>query len=143
MASRAERNNRPSDDVDDSIAHEGRLRIVYGEHAVGEWSHTAVGRRGTAGTDERSPARTPSRQLQPSMPRRVAAGALSRAGTALKVILGETHAKRRVLERTTPIHTRSVNGGARPIDRQWSWAGRQVRGVDDDVVTTRIREHNR
>src|SRR3989442_249922 len=77
------------------------------------------------------------------MPRRGPAGALSRACAVLKVILGETHAKRRVLERTTPIATRPVNGGARPIDRQWSWAGRQVTGVDDDVVTTRIREHQR
>jgi hypothetical protein len=69
-------------------------------------------------------------------------GALPRACTVLKVILVETHAKRRVMERTMPIHTHPVNGGARSIDRRSSWAERQVRGADD-IVTTRIREYHR
>jgi hypothetical protein len=76
------------------------------------------------------------------MPRRGPAAALERAWTVLKVMVSETHAKGRVLERTTPLDTRSVNGGARGINRR-SWAERQVRGIDNDVVIGRIREHYR
>src|SRR5207249_7265300 len=76
------------------------------------------------------------------MPRRVPATALARAWTVLKVIVTETHTKGRVLERPTPINTRSVNGGTRRIDRR-SWSERLVRDVDDDVVIVRIREHHR
>src|SRR3989442_7182795 len=77
------------------------------------------------------------------MPRRGPAGALPRARTVLKAILVETHAKRRVMEGPMPNDTCPVNGGARPIDQRSSWAERQVRGVVDDVVTARIREHHR
>jgi hypothetical protein len=55
----AERHVRPSDDVDDSIAHERRLGTAYGDLTAGQWSHAALGRRGTAGTDERISAWTP------------------------------------------------------------------------------------
>src|SRR5438105_3724285 len=92
---------------------------------------------------ERSQWLTRDALSQPWMPRRVPTGALSLARPVLKVLLGETHATRRVLERTTPIGTRPVNRGARPINRQWIWARRHVRGVDDDVVTARSREHHR
>ena len=115
--SRAERNIRPSDDVDDSIAQQRRIRNCHGEIA------------------------RPNGLTLPSVAE--ALQALARTWTVLKVILGEAHAKRRVLERSTPIDTCPVNGGARPIDRRWNWAGQQVGGVDDAIVTTRIREHHR
>jgi hypothetical protein len=57
-------------------------------------------------------------------------------------MLAETHAEGRQLERTLPIDAQPVNGGARRIDR-WSWAKRQVSGVDDDVFVVRIRDHYR
>jgi len=37
----------------------GDSETADGELAAREWSHIAVGRKGTAGTDERNPARTP------------------------------------------------------------------------------------
>ena len=73
--------------------------------------------------------------------RRVPAAAFSRACTVVNVILGEAYATRHVLERTRPIDTPPVNGGARRIERQRRWAERQVRGVDDNVVAIRIRGH--
>ena len=76
------------------------------------------------------------------VPRRVTAAALARSCMVRKVMLAETHAEGRRLERTPPIDARPVNGGARRIDR-WSWAKRQVRSVDDDVFVVRIREHYR
>jgi len=60
----------------------------------------------------------------------------------LKVIVAETHAEERRLERTPPINARPVKGGARRINRQ-SWAKRQLRSVDDDVLMVRVREHHR
>jgi hypothetical protein len=59
------------------------------------------------------------------------------------MMLAETHATRRALERTIPIDTRPTSGGARPIARQWNGAGRPVRGVDDDVGTARVPEQHR
>ena len=76
------------------------------------------------------------------VPRRVTAAALARSCMVRKVMLAETHAEGRRLERTPPIDARPVNGGARRIDR-WSWPKRQVRGIDDDVFVVRIREHYR
>ena len=89
---------------------------------------------------------SPSGRREASCDRRCRDGvrpALSRACTILTLNLGETHATRRVLERTTPIDTRPTNGGAGSIDREGSLAGRQVRGVDGHVVIARIREHHR
>jgi hypothetical protein len=60
----------------------------------------------------------------------------------LKVILAETHADGRWLERTPPIDAPPVNGGTRRIVRRM-WANRYVRGVDDDILVVRIREHHR
>src|SRR5207245_9699067 len=73
-------------------------------------------------------------------PRRVTAAALAPFCTVLKLILAETRAQGRGLERTPPINDRSVNGGAGRTDRR-NWAKRQGRGVDDDVLIVRIREH--
>ncbi len=92
----------------------------------------------TKGTRGRTPW-----QLPPWTRRRVAARALTRTCTVLKVILPETHTKKRGLERRTAIDDGPVRGDAGPIDRQLSGPGRHVGGVDDDVVTARIREHHR
>ena len=61
----------------------------------------------------------------------------------LTVILAETHAEERLLERTPPIQARPVKKGARRINRR-SWATRQG-GVDDNVliVRARRRQHRR
>src|SRR5262245_45885432 len=60
------------------------------------------------------------------MTRRGPAGALARACTVLKVILGETHAKRRVLERTMPSLSNSPWICGAP-QRQFSAAMRRIR----------------
>lgn len=41
-----------------------------------------------------------------------------------------------------PIDAPPVNGGTRRIVRRM-WANRYVRGVDDDILVVRIREHHR
>src|SRR6266849_7304307 len=112
------------------------------EHARANRSHTAVGREGTVAAHERKPARTPRGWFQRWVPRRVTAAARARFCTVLKVILAETRADVRGLERTPRIDARPVHGGARRIDRR-SWAKRQVRGVDADVLIVRVREHHR
>jgi len=102
---------------------------------------TRLGRSGREGTNETcrlSPGPAKRRSL-----RRVPAGALARALTVLKMIVTETRVDNRVLERTTPIDIRCVTEGAHRIDRPRSWAGPQVRSIDDDVVTARIRECHR
>ena len=78
----------------------------------------------------------------PWMPRRAPARAFASACTVL-VILPETHSQKRRLDRTTAIDDGPVRGDAGLFDRQWRGAGRYVRGVDDDVVITPIREHHR
>ena len=98
--------------------HRERLRTADGDprrrRAIG--LTLFVDRRGpmearTKGTS----ARTPWGQLQPPMRRWVPAGAFSNACTVVKVILGDTQAKRRASERTRPIDNRPLIGGARPI----------------------------
>ena len=83
-----------------------------------------------------------SSQLQPWMRRRVPAHAVACASTVLKVILPEMHSKKRWLERKSAIDG-PVRRDAGPIDRLLSGAERDVRGVDDDVVTARIGGHHR
>ena len=60
----------------------------------------------------------------------------------LTVILAETHAEERLLERTPPIQARPVKKGARRINRR-SWAKQQGGGVDDHVLIVRVREQHR
>ena len=115
---------------------------AYGELARDNSSHGAVGRRVPLAHTKGTHGRTPW-QLQPWMRRRVPARAFASACTVLKMILPETHSKKRRLERTTAIDDGPVRGDAGLFDRQLSGAGRHVRGVDDDVVITRIREHHR
>jgi hypothetical protein len=79
-------------------------------------------------------------QLQPWVRRQVPGPAFGFASTVLKVILQKTHAKKRWLERKAAIDV-PVLRDARPIDRELSEAKRHVRGVNDDVVTARVREH--
>src|SRR5882672_11769844 len=74
------------------------------------------------------------------VPRRVTAAALGCSCTVLKVILVETRAEGRRLERTPPINDRPVNGGAGRTDRR-NWAKRQGGGVDDDLLIVRVCEH--
>src|SRR2546426_915259 len=111
------------------------------EHARANRSHTPVGREGTVAAHERKAARTPRGWL-PRWGSRRGTTAVARSCTVLKVVLAEAHAERRQLVRTPPIDSSPVNGGARRIDRP-SWAQRHGRGVDDDVLIVRFREHHR
>src|SRR5262245_48595415 len=88
-------------------------------------------------TKERPP-QTPRAWSQPQVPRRVTTGALARSCTVLKVVLTDTHAEGRRLERTSAIDIRTLNGGAPGIGRRSS-AKRQNRGVNDNVLVVRIR----
>lgn len=96
-------------------------------------------RRGTLGAHEGNPAGPCNR----SCLRRVPAGARACASAVLKLVLTGRHAPSRVWKRTTPVDNRPVNGSARPIERPRSCAGREVRGVGDDVVHAVIREDHR
>jgi hypothetical protein len=61
---------------------------------------------------------TPRPERHREVPRRVTAAALPRFCAVLKVILAETRAVGRGLERTPPLDARPAKGGVRGIDRR-------------------------